>query len=90
MLLSSCERKWLAEEGGTTRAAASAVAIGVLLLHQANVGEGEVTSFTFALALPLAVHVNLGHFNHLAHLTNNTQKTTIHQYGDAKKSFELI
>lgn len=60
----------------------------MLLFHQANVGEGEVASFTFALALPLAVHVNLGHFNHVAHLTNDTQTTTIHQYGDGEESFK--
>lgn len=80
MLLSGCEEggERLEEEGGTGGPAPSAVAVGVLLFHQTDVGEGEVTSFPFALALPLAVHVNLGHFNQLAHLTNNTQRTTIH------------
>lgn len=55
-------------DGGGCKAAPSAVSVGMRLLHQANVGEGEVTSFTFALALPLAVHLDLGHLNQVAHL----------------------
>lgn len=59
--------------GGGGRAEPSAVTVGMRLFHQADVGEGEVASFTFALALPLAVHVDLGHFNQVAHLSR-TQK----------------
>lgn len=39
-------------------------------------GEGEVASFTFALAVPLAVHVDLGHFNQVAHLSRRDRETS--------------
>lgn len=46
----------------------SALVVGVVLFQQSNVGEGEVASFALTLALPLAVHVDLGHFYRVAHL----------------------
>lgn len=42
----------------------------MVLFQQSDVGEGEVASFALALALPLAVHVDLGHFYHVSHLSN--------------------
>lgn len=53
------------------------------LFHQADVGEGEVASFTFALALPLAVHVDLGHFNQVAHLSR-TQRNSHQQVAQTR------
>lgn len=35
-------------------------------------GEGEVAFLALALALPLAVHIDLGHLHHVAHLHNTT------------------
>lgn len=59
--------------GWGCKAAPSAVSVGMRLLHQANVGEGEVTPFTFALALPLAVHLDLGHLDQVAHLRGHRE-----------------
>lgn len=46
----------------------SALVVGLLLFQQSNVSEGEVASFALTLTLPLAVHVDLGHFYRVAHL----------------------
>lgn len=46
----------------------SALVVGLLLFQQSNVSEGEVASFALTLTLPLAVHVDLGHFYCVAHL----------------------
>lgn len=57
------------------RERSSALVVGVVLFQQSNMGEGKVASFSLALSLPLAVHVDFGHFNHVPHLvmTNTLQ-----------------
>lgn len=52
----------------------SALVVGVRLLQQSDVGEGEVAPFALALALPLAVHVDLGHLHHVAHLRSDNME----------------
>lgn len=42
--------------------------LGVVLVQQFDVCEGEVASLPFTFALPLAVHVYFGHLHHVAHL----------------------
>lgn len=49
----------------------SALVVRMRLFQQSDVGEGEMASFAFALTLPLAVHVDLGHFHHVSHLFND-------------------
>lgn len=49
----------------------------MVLFQQPDMGEGKVASFAFALALPLAVHVDLGHFYHVAHLANDKKRKQI-------------
>ena len=39
-----------------------------LLIQQFDVCEGKMASFSFTLAFPLAVHIDFGHFHHVAHL----------------------
>lgn len=46
----------------------SALVVGMVLLQQPDVCEGKVASLALALPLPLAVHVDLGHFYRVAHL----------------------
>lgn len=46
----------------------------MVLFQQSNVGEGKVASFALALTLPLAVDIDLGHFYHVAHLSNEKKK----------------
>ena len=52
----------------------SALVIRMMLFQQSNVGEGKVASFALALTLPLAVHVDLGHFYHVSNLRNDEKK----------------
>lgn len=52
----------------------SALVVRMRLFQQSDVGEGEMASFAFALTLPLAVHVDLGHFHHVSHLFNDKEK----------------
>lgn len=52
----------------------SALIIGMWLFQQSDVGEGKVASFAFALALPLTVHVDLGHCYKVPHLQNDKYK----------------
>lgn len=42
--------------------------LGVVLVQQFDVCEGEVAVLAFTFALPLAVHVYFGHHHHVAHL----------------------
>lgn len=49
----------------------SALVIGMRLFQQSDVGEGKVASFAFALALPLTVHVDLGHCHKVPHLQSD-------------------
>lgn len=42
--------------------------LGVVLVQQFDVCEGEVATFAFTFTLPLAVHVYFGHLHHVAHL----------------------
>lgn len=42
--------------------------VGVVLVDQFDVREGEVAPLAFAFALPLAVDVDFGHLHHIAHL----------------------
>lgn len=42
--------------------------LGVVLVQQFDVCEGEVATLAFTFALPLAVHVYFGHLHHVAHL----------------------
>lgn len=42
--------------------------LGAVLVQQFDVREGEVATFAFTFALPLAVHVYFGHLHHVAHL----------------------
>lgn len=44
------------------------VFLRAVMVQQLNMGEGEVASFALALAFPLAVHVDLCHLHHVAHL----------------------
>lgn len=39
-----------------------------MLVQQFDVCEGEVTTFAFTFALPLAVHIYFGHLHSVAHL----------------------
>lgn len=39
-----------------------------MLVQQFDVREGEVTTFAFTFALPLAVHIYFGHLHSVAHL----------------------
>lgn len=52
----------------------SALIIRVKLFQQSDVGEGKVALLALALTLPLAVHVDLGDFHHVAHLLNEEIK----------------
>lgn len=52
----------------------SALVVGMVLLQQPDVGEGKVASLALALTLPLAVHVDLGHFYRVAHLQDDQKK----------------
>lgn len=57
------------QERGWVHAVASAQFIlGGVLVQQPDVREGEVAALALALALPLAVHIDLGHLHHVAHL----------------------
>lgn len=42
--------------------------LGVVLVQQFDVREGEVAALAVTFALPLAVHVYFGHLHHVAHL----------------------
>lgn len=42
--------------------------LGVVLVQQFDVREGEVAALAFTFAFPLAVHVDFGHLHHVAHL----------------------
>lgn len=57
---------------GSTRLS-SALFIWMRLFQQPDVGKGEMAVLAFALTLPLAIHVDLGHFHHVAHLFNNNK-----------------
>lgn len=52
----------------------SALVVWMRLFQEPDVGEGEMASFAFALTLPLAVHVYLGHFHHVSYLFNDKEK----------------
>lgn len=56
----------------------SALVVRLVLVQQSDVGEREVASFALAFALPLAVHVDLGHFHRVPHLLNNQKKKSLH------------
>ena len=51
----------------------SALVLGVLVVQQPDMRKGKVASLALALALPLAVHVDLGHFYHVSDLQKHTQ-----------------
>lgn len=55
----------------------SALVVWIVLFQQPNVGERKVASFAFAFTLPLAVHVDLGHFYGVPHLLNNKKKRKV-------------
>lgn len=65
----SMREKWALE-----KVSPSALVIRMWLFQQSDVGEGEVTLFAFTLTLPLAVHVDLGHLDGVAHLTKTQNK----------------
>lgn len=46
----------------------SALLLRVLVVQKPDVREGKVAMLALALALPLAVHVDLCHLHHVAHL----------------------
>ena len=52
----------------------------MVLFQQSNVGEGKVASLAFALTLPLAVHIDLGHFYHVSDLANDEKRRYIRRY----------
>ena len=54
--------------GGAQCPLSAHVVLGVIMVQQLNMCEGEVASFALALALPLAVHIDLCHLHHVAHL----------------------
>lgn len=62
---------------GRTRVS-SALVIRMRLFQQSNVGEGEMASLAFALTLPLAIHVDLGDFNHVSHLYDDNKQHRLH------------
>lgn len=51
----------------------SALLLRVLVVQKPDVREGKVAMLALALALPLAVHVDLGHFYHVSDLQKHTQ-----------------
>jgi hypothetical protein len=51
----------------------SALILRVLVVQKPDVREGKVAMLALALALPLAVHVDLGHFYHVSDLQKHTQ-----------------
>lgn len=61
--------------GGDRSLRFSALVVWIVLFQQPNVGERKVASFAFAFTLPLAVHVDLGHFYGVPHLLNNKKKS---------------
>lgn len=64
----------------------SALVVWVVLLQQADVGEGEVALFPFALPLPLAVHIDLGHLYHVPHLPKHSRShKMVQMMGSPKK-----
>lgn len=51
-----------------SRPLSAELVLGVVLVQQFDVREGEVTALAFTLALPLAVHIDFGHLHPVAHL----------------------
>lgn len=48
--------------------------LGVVLVQQFDVCEGEVATFAFTFTLPLAIHVYFGHLHPVAHLGKDRRK----------------
>lgn len=51
-----------------SRPLSAELVLGVVLVQQFDVREGEVAALAVTFALPLAVHVYFGHLHHVAHL----------------------